>query len=252
MSEAATIGHNRPPPYDESAVAALEARVRELADAGGAWLDLKVIEDDARAAKLNDFLSQCRASVREIEDARKAAKEPHLEAGRLIDARFRTLTAPVEALGKSLKVMLTAFLAEKQRRTDEERRAREAEARRQAEEAERLRREAEARNDVIAQARAAEAAAEAERAAMEAAREVRAQVTSATGGGKTVSMRVTWRARVTDDSALLRAIGWLRNDLPSRDALIAEVERLCSAARRRKDGPEEIPGVVWDEERTAA
>lgn len=248
----AGIGHNNPQPYDPEVVERLEARVRELADAGGAWLDLGGIETETQAGKLNDLIAQVRAAYKEADDARKAAKEPHLEAGRAVDAKFKGLTGPLERLGASLKGLMTNYLDVK--RAEEERRkaVEREEARRAAEEADRLRREAEARNDVIAQAEAGEAAKAAEKAAKAAEKPAKVNVASATGGARTMALRTTWRARTDDDSKARRAFSFLLGDPESHDALIAEIERLCTAARRRKGGPTEIPGVTWIEERTAA
>lgn len=246
------LGHNNPPPYDPEATAALEARVRELADAGKAWLELKRITDEEQAGKLNDFTGQCRAAYKEIEDTRKAAKEPHLEASKAVDAKFKTLTGPLEELGKSLKAMLAEYAAEKQRKLDEQKRLEREEANRKAAEAERLRKEAEASDDVIAKAEAAAAAEAAEKAQKLANKETRARIASGTGGGRTMSTRITYRASIDDDSAARRAFSFLLVDADSRAVLIAEMERLCTAARRRKDGPTEIPGVNWIEERTVS
>lgn len=248
----AGIGHNAAPPYDPAIVAALEARVRELADAGGAWLDLREITEDEQAGKLNDFLAQSRTCFKAIEDARKTAKQPHMDAASAVDSKFKSLTGPLEKLGTSLKAMLSKFAAEKQRKLDEERRRQQEEARRQQAEADRLAREAKARNDVIAQAEAEEAAKAAAKATKAAAKPVRAQIASATGGGRTMATRITYEAQIQTDGDARRAFGFLLADRDSREALIAEMERLCTAARRRKDGPTEIPGVAFIEKQTVA
>lgn len=60
----------------------------------------------------------------------------------------------------------------------------------------------------------------------------------------------TYHAKIDDDSAARKAFSFLLNDSDSRSAIIAEMERLCTAARRRKGGPTEIPGVRWDEKRS--
>lgn len=252
MTPAAGIGHNKPLPYDPEVAAALEQRVRELADAGGAWLDLKEITEDEQAGKLNDFLAQTRTCTKAIEDARKAAKQPHMDAASAVDAKFKSLTKPLDNLTTSLKSMLTKFAAEKQRKLDEERRRKQEEARRQQEEADRLAREAAARNDVIAQAEADERAKEAAKAAKAAEKPARAQIASATGGGRTMATRTTYAAHIEGDSNARRAFGFLLADADSCDALIAEMERLCTAARRRAGGPVEIPGVTFTEHHTVA
>lgn len=245
-------GHNNPPPYDPEVVEKLETRIRELADAGGAWLDLKQITDDEQAGKINDFLTQARTAYKEVETARKKAKQPHLDAGTAVDTKFKSLTAPLEKLAAKLKKPLADYQAEKERRLEAERREREAKAKRQQEEADKLRREAEARNDVIAEAEAEKAAKAAEKATKAASRPVKANIASATGGGRTMSARTTYRAKIEDHSAARKAFSFLLNDPDSSPAICAEIERLCTAARRRKNGPTDIPGVSWQEERTVA
>ena len=248
----AGTGHNNPPPYDPEVVEKLQSRIRELADAGGAWLDLGKIETDEQAGKVNDFLTQARTAYKDVEAARKKAKQPHLDAGTKVDSTFKALTAPLEKLAAKLKKPLADFQAEKQRKLDEEKRIEQEEAKRQQDEADRLKREAEARNDVIAQAEAEEAAKAAAKAAKAAAKPAKAQIASATGGGRTMSARTTYRAKLEDHSAARRAFSFVLNDPDSSPAICSEIERLCTAARRRKDGPTEIPGVTWIEERTVA
>lgn len=248
----AGIGYNTQLPYDPESAAKLEARVRELADAGGAWLDKGTVEDDEQAGKLNDFLTQARKCSTDIEAARKVAKQPHMDAATAVDTKFKTLTAPLVRLSDSLKKILSVYAAEKQRRLDEERRAQQEEARRQQAEADRLAREAKARNDVIAQAEAEEAAKAAAKATKAAEKPVRAQIASATGGGRTMATRTVHTAKIDGDSSARRAFGFLLADPDSAPALIAEMERLCTAARRRKSGPTEIPGVTFIETQTVA
>lgn len=248
----AGIGHNSGLPYDPDIADALERRVRDLADAGGVWLDLGRVEDDAQAGKLSDFITQTRKCEKEIEDARKAAKKPHDDAAKVVDSKFKTLTAPLGALSAKLKQILSEFATEKQRRLDEQKRLEREEARRAQDEADRLRREAEARNDVIGQAAAEEAAKDAARAVKAAEKPARAQIASTTGGGRTMSQRVSYRAQIEGDSNARRAFSFLLADEASALALIAEMERLCTAARRRQGGPAEIPGVNFIEERSVA
>nr|WP_111299397.1 hypothetical protein [Paracoccus saliphilus] len=245
----AGIGHNNPLPYDAEAAAKLEGRVHELADAGGAWLDKGKVEDDEQAGKLNDFLTQARTCARDIEAARKEAKKPHDDAAKAVDVKFKTLAAPLEKLGLSLKSILTAFAAEKQRQLDEERRRQQEEARRKQEEADRLRREAEARNDVIAQAAAEEAAKAAEKEAKAAAKPARAQIASATGGGRTMATRTTYKAEVEN---MNRAFSFFRDHAEHGPKIRALFEQLAEAERRSRDGAKEIPGITFQEIRSVA
>lgn len=243
------IGANNPPPYDADVVAAHEKRLRELADAGGAWLDLGKIETEEQAGKLNDFITQARAAMKAIEDDRKAAKKPHLDAGAAVDGRFKTLTTPLDTLIGKLKRPLAAYLAEKQRAEDARKAAEREAARKAQEEADRLRREAEARNDVIAQAEGEKAAKAAEKAAKAAEKPARANVASATGGGRTMSSRTTYRAEVENVN---RAFSFFRDHQFWGPKLVETMQRMAEAERRDAEGVNEIPGVKFHEERSVA
>lgn len=245
----ASMGHNSQLPYDPEVAEALEARVRDLADAGGAWLEQGPVDRDEQAGKLNDFMTQVRTCEKDIEAARKAAKKPHDDAAKAVDAKFKTLTVPLATLTAKLKAILSAFAAEKQRKLDEERRRQQEEARRQQEEADRLRREAEARNDVIAQAQAEEAAKEAAKAAKAAEKPVRAQIASATGGGRTMSSRVSHRAEI---ESMNKAFSFFRDHEFWGPKLRETFQKMAEAERRDADGVNEIPGVTFHETRSVA
>lgn len=242
-------GHNSQLPYDPDVVSILEGRVRELADAGGAWLDLGEIAEDEQAGKLNDFLTQARTCAKDIEAARKEAKKPHDDAAKAVDVKFKSLSVPLEKLGVSLKAMLTTFANEKQRRLDEERRIQQEAARRQQEEADRLRREAEVSNDVIAQAEAEERAKEAAKAAKAAEKPARAQIASATGGGRTMATRTTWKAEVEN---MNKAFSFFRDHPEHGPKIRALFAQLAESERRSKDGADEIPGITFTEVRSVA
>lgn len=107
------------------------------------------VNDDETAGKLADFVKQITAASKATDAARVAAKEPHLEASRIVDGTFRPITDALEAMRNTLSMRLTDW----QRRKA-------AEERRRREEAER-----EAREKA---ARAAEEAAAAARAAIKA------------------------------------------------------------------------------------
>ena len=250
--QTAPIGHNHPPLYDIDAFEALKARVQEIADAGGDWLDLGKIETEEKASKLNDFIGQSRKTWKEVDEARKAAKQPHLDAGREVDTAFKALADPIENLVKKLKKPLADFAAEQQRILDEQRRKEREAAAKAAAEAEEARRAAEARNDVLAQAEAEKAAKEAAKATKAAERPAKANIASATGGGRTMSTRTVYTAQIQSDGDARRAFGFLLADPDSREALVKEMERLATAARRRKDGPTVIPGITFNETQTVA
>lgn len=235
-------GHNKPPAYDEEKRAALEAEARDFADAAGEWADLKEIDTEERAEKANDFLAQGRNLHRRIEDVRTAEKKPHLDAGKEVDAAFSLLKDIVESAAKKVKPLMEAFLKEQQRKADEARRAAEKAAREEAEAAEAARRAAEQRNDAVGEVEAQRRAEEAEKAAKAAEAPARAKVGSATGMGKTASLRTVRRAVIDNDLMALR-------HYRHHPEVIALLERLATAEIRSKDGPNEIPGFNVIEEK---
>jgi polyhydroxyalkanoate synthesis regulator phasin len=198
MTDAATIGHNRPPPYDPAKIEALRERVNAFAEAAGQWLDLGKITDEESAALLNDFINGSRKLAAEIDKERKAQKEPHRRRAEVVDAAFSTLTEPVEKIVARLKPIMTGYLAEKQRQIDAEKEAARREAARLAEEARIAAAQAAARNDVVGEAEAERLQAEAAKAQKAAEKPVSANVRSGTGGGRTMALRAN-RYAVVDD-----------------------------------------------------
>lgn len=243
------IGANNPPPYDADVVAAHEKRARELADAGGAWLDLGKIETEDQASKLNDFISQANKAMKSIEDDRKKAKQPHLDAGKEVDTAFKALATPLDTLIKKLKRPLSDYLTEKKRREDARKEEEREAARKAQEEADRKLREAEARNDVIAQTQAEEAAKQAAKAAKQAEKPARVNIASATGGGRTMSSRTVYRAEIENAN---RAFSFFRDHEFWGPKLIETMQRMAEAERRDAEGVNEIPGVKFHEERSVA
>ena len=235
------MGHNGGPVFDPAILSALKARSAELLDAGAAWKELGKIETEEHASKLTDFLAQARTHIKAIEDTRKAAKQPHMDAASAVDSAFNPLKAVLTDLGKDLAKMRDAFAAEKQRKLDEQKRIEREEARRAQEEADRQRREAEEAGDAIALAEAEEAEKAAAKAAKAAEKPARAQIASATGGGRTVSMRDYYSAVIQKP---LPAFAFFRDQRPEAYAkIIALLTQLAEAEHRSANGVKEIPGV---------
>lgn len=249
LNPRAVIGDNRAPLYDQDAYAALEKRLAELADAGGKWLDLGEVTDEAQAARLVDAIAQVKKHSGEIEKTRKAAKQPHLDAGRAVDAAFDRLLKPISTLSAKMGALLTAWQIRERDRKAAEQRQREAEARAAEEAARKAAVEAEARNDVIGAAAAEEAAAEAAKAAKQAAKPVTVRTESATGGARTAGLRTYHKAAF--DPALPRALarGHLIRALCESPAYAEKIDEfllgLAEAAKRSATGPETLPGVTF-------
>ncbi|MCL4715526.1 MAG: hypothetical protein KJZ75_11500 [Hyphomonadaceae bacterium] len=186
---------------------------------------------------------------KKLDETRKAEKEPHLEAGRAVDAKYQPLIGQVQDAVKAVTLALTKFLEA------EEAKARaEAEAKRKAaEEEERKARElaaaAEAEEDPFDAFDKTEAsrAAEAEAASLsrQAAAPVKATVTNL-GGGKAGGLRtVGWIVEVEDPSALVAHYA-------DRMEMLELAKKLCAAEAKATKGQCKVPGVKIVADRRAA
>lgn len=210
------------------------------------------VADDETCGKMQDFMKQVDAAKKHAEKLRVDVKEPYLNAGRICDGFFKTITDPLDKVKKTLTARVTVFLRKKE---DEERRRRQEEERRAREEADRAAREAaeaaaklaseQDLDDAIAAEDAAKRAAEdAAKAAKEA--EAKAAELSRTRGefGSVGSLRTAW---THDEQSLDRKtldLEALRQHLPE-DALHKAVRSYIRAGGR------ELRGVRIFEDRVA-
>ena len=148
------------------------------------------------------------AIAKKATDLHKVEKQPHLDAGRAVDDKWRTLKEEPDALAKRLKRHLDVFLLDQQRKERERQEA----ARR---EEERLRREAEdaarkaAESDQQSEAARNAAKEHADRLQREAdakAKEAEARNAQAGRTGAKVALRTFVSARVTDYEAAAKAL----------------------------------------------
>ncbi len=181
------------------------------------------------APAVRDVIARATALAKRIEDARKTAKQPHLDAGREVDASFKPPLEKVSGIGALAKKILTPYLAAEQERQRAEAEA----ARKLAEEA--------AKADSENAAKAEAAAREAERKAQDAGR-----VASKSGLARAVSLRTVRRAVVTDAKALVAHYA-------AHPAVIEAAEKLANAdIRAAKGAAVEIPGISIEEEKVVA
>lgn len=255
----AQIGHNSgnatPLPYDEIALTSLKNRVNLLAKTGGDWLDLGKIDSEERASKAVDFTAQVKRGLKAIEDERKKAKKPHIDAGKKVDEVYSALTGPLDKLSKRLGVLLTEYQRELQKKLDAERAARQAEEAARAAEARKAAEDAARRNDVVGEAEAEKAAKEAEKALKSANKPQTARIESATGAARTVSMR-TYHVPAFDpelpiEVARTKAFVVLSKNPEHRAKLDDLLLTLAEAERRAKDGANEIAGIKFTTDKKA-
>lgn len=232
-------GHNLPPAHPLDLIRdELAEKHADLIERGRQLEAMKAripaaCDDDEQAEKLITGIRLCTAFAGDsgsCEAARKVAKQPHLDAGKTVDAWFKGLTTPVLALKADMTKILTVYqrkkAAEEQRRRDEEA----AEARRLASiAAERAKNEDQQAKaaELEETARAAEAAASANAAEMSRAR---------TDYGNTASLRTTWKFEVTDAAAVPRQYLTV-----NEAAITAAIRASTSADKKRCDLS--IPGV---------
>ncbi|RUV65192.1 MAG: hypothetical protein E5X35_11675 [Mesorhizobium sp.] len=238
------IGHNLPKSDDPHE--ALSAEFLAETELAVTFLRKPIqTKDDAdRAAVWSKRLATI---AKRATDLHKVEKQPHLDAGRAVDDKWRGLKEDADALSKKLKRHLDDFLRE-QDRIEQERQ------RKAREEADKVRREAEAAALKAAEAAAApgvasnfaeEAAREADRLAEKAADAQRDTEARNSGAGRTgakVSLRTFVTAEITDYDALVMAL----KDRPEVREVIQTL-----ANRAAKSGVQ-VPGMKAVEERRAA
>lgn len=195
--------------------------------------------DASNASDVKDMIDRAKSLVKQIEVDRKEAKEPHIEAGRIVDATFAPLKTQVEEAYRAVHGMLQAWVVAEKKRADrmaEE--ARKESARLAAEAAEQ---DAFMRDDddtSVAEANTAAALAENQAKAAN-------QVASASGG-RASGLRTYRSAEVIDGQALV-AHFWEHPDVLGAATKLANAQ-----IRAAKGGPVNIPGInVKTEERLA-
>jgi hypothetical protein len=228
----AVIGGNMPPeptPYEKA-----ETEIGNLYEEAKLYLDGAAVETQGVADDIANLLNMLRAAEKKAEEARKVEKEPHLEAGRAVDAKFKPLLERVKLAADGCKKALAPWLA----KLEAEKAAKAEAARREAEEKARAAQEA---------IRAAQAANLEEREAAEAllkeakkaeAAAARAEKDTAKAGGSTgraVSLRTEYRPVLVNEMAARRHYYETRHP-----ELLAFLQSLAEQDVRA--GKREIPG----------
>lgn len=154
----------------------------------------KVALNEDTAAATRDLIAEGVNLLKRIEDRRKTQKQPHLDAGREIDAAHEALASPVKRACDALKAVVAKYLQaiEAQRR---------AEAARAEEEARKAAEAAKAEDDPFARFDAETAAETARDAARIAAKPVNLAGREA---GRAASLRTYYLVEVTDAPALVQ------------------------------------------------
>lgn len=203
-NDRAKIGGNNPPPFDAEEVAKLDAAGEKFLEAAAQWLENGDLETEEDATLLNDFMAGVKARAKIAEEARKAAKKPHDDAGKAVQAAFKPVIEKMEKANTKVQPLLTEWLKKEQAKKDAEAERLRAEAQAAQEEANRKAAAAAARNDISGEVDAEAAQKEAAKQAKDAERFAKksANVGSATGGGRTASLRTVIEVKVTNPRQL--------------------------------------------------
>lgn len=235
-----------PPPYDVTAHATLADNVAAFCDACGAWRDLKEITTKEQSERLTDFVTGARGLWKKVEEQRKADKKVHDERGKAVQAAYVSLGEKLKRSAEIVTNMQAAWLKKEEERLAKERAAERAEAEAKLEEARRRAAAAEARNDVSGEVDAAEELKKAEKEAKAAAKPVKAKASSATGGGRAMSLRTVYSCEIVN---INHAFVAFRENPEVAELLI----RLANAEVRSQKGEKTAPtGFKLVEERKSA
>lgn len=241
-TEAPPIGHNNPP--EPTPLEQARETISLLDVEASAWFDGTPIENERQAEDVARLLDAARKAEKQFDTARKTEKQPHDDAAKAVDAAWKPVIVDAKRIVEIAKAAQTTWLI----KLDQEKRAREEAARREAEEkAAAARKLAEQNDGSLTAAKARDAAIEEAKRAEAAAHRAANDRANAKGAGmaRAVSLRTTWRSEVQDRRAVLNHIA--KND---PNALTQFVEEW--AARSVRSGARELPGVRIYEERCAA
>lgn len=192
------------------------------------------------AGDANDLIRLCGNLAKEIDKTRKAEKEPHLEAGRAVDAVYMPLNKEATDAPTALKAKLSAYLREQERIAREKA----AEAARIAEE-ERLRVEAEKAVSMPADEAEleAEAAAAEIRAAAAAAEAEKARTAKGSHGLMASGLKTKREVVITDP------VGLVRHFHKHPDVIAVCLKLAQAQVRAAKGGDVDIEGIAIKEVR---
>ena len=241
MNPRAVLGANNPPPdlpYDPEKLKACGDAAKEFADAAGDWAEQKQITSAEQAEKATDFIAGARKLKSKIEATQKAAKKPHADKATAAFDAFKPALAKIEKSIATVLALQGAWLVAERRRVEEEQRIAQAAAQKARDEAAALLAAAQVRNDISGAVDAESALKEAAKAETVAAKPVKVSAGSATGGGRTVSLRTYAHAQINNQNLVYMHF---RDHPDVRDVL----QRLATAAFRAAGGDQiTIPGAT--------
>lgn len=104
----AEIGHNRPP--EDDAFVAFHVYVGDLFDEARHFLDGTGVNSDAEAEAVALLLDMIRKAVKDADAARKVEKQPHADAAKAVDAKWKPLIDRADLAVDTCKKVLAPWL----------------------------------------------------------------------------------------------------------------------------------------------
>lgn len=241
----AVMGGNNPPidPHE-----AMLSHVGDLFETAQGFLDGEPITNQATADMVGKLIDEARTARNDAEALRKAEAKPFDDGKKAVQAKWTPITD--EKTGKCALIISTAkkaltpwleHLEAEQRKIADAARQEAEQARLKALEAERA---AQSSDDLEIAEKAAQAAKEARIIEAQANKADKAKPQAA-GGARSIGLRTSWRAEVTDYGLLL---AHYKKTQPNR--LKAWLHEQAQADVRL--GARDLPGVIAHEERNAA
>jgi hypothetical protein len=205
------------------------------------FLDGEPITNEQQAEAVSSLLNRLRRVSKDADEARKVEKQPHLDASRAVDEKWKPITSKAELAATTCKQALAPYL----KAIEDQQRAEAEAARKEAERLAEIARAAHqtASGNLEAQEDAERLLAAAKAAEKDAVRASKAKA-HATGGERAVGLRSVWTPVLTDSCAALKHY---RASKPEelKSWLVEQAERDVRAGARS------IPGFEVTEARVA-
>ena len=237
--QAATIGHNQPPSFEEILA---EKYAADLNAAAEIILDAealpKLIDDPKQAEELTDFIKTANEAAKKLDAHHTVEKKVYLEGGRKVDKFFKGHIDCLEQIVKRAKAPLAAYMAKKGEE-ERQRLLKEEEEKRKAAEATAKQAAELAKAGLEAQAATAQEAADRQQSeANEAKRTANGSgLVKSVGGSGTAGIQKKWTGEIEDASKI--DLNALRNCF-SEDAVQKAINCFVAAGGR------ELAGVkIW-------
>lgn len=199
-ADVAMLGHNNPP--EPTAFDAFTVHIGDLFEEAKNHLDSEGIATQAQADAVSKLLDMIRTASKDADKARVEEKKPHDDAAKAVQARWKPLLDKCDLATDACKKALAPYL----RRLDEEKRAKEEAARKEAEEKALLAAEAmraAAVDDLSAREAAEALEAEAKKAQVEATKAANDKA-HAKGGARAAGLRTYYHPELVSPSEALR------------------------------------------------